>query len=1050
MKAINLRKYAAAFYALAWLAGSSNAHAQTPAFSYTHAYNIPSQAKIDQVVNNIAIVLVIPKSALGIVFEQGEPDSLVLIAYAQGEEASRPRTADPERGEAAQNSPAPAAGGQHDAPQARHSDNISPLTGAAGNQPAVVNAHSNDYPNEESASVWVFDGREGFESPVDPFEAIEEVALQETEILPDQAVESAAVPEESVDDADAGAADEGEGMSTAAGRPSDMGHGSSGFSALYFQHDAPTPQEITQGFADDRVIVKFKSEGEYALRADPGILLESGEPFQYYVNSGSQSLDQLKQALQLKGARPVFGEGWREGLRTDEAQWVQSMARHSAAEKFEERSARVSGDAPMPDLTNTYVVYVPDNVDIKKVCEYLQSDPHVEYAVPDYVMRPEVFPNDPPNDTFYASFQWALENTGQNVNGQTGTADADIDASAAWPDALGNGIVVAVVDTGMVLTHEDLDAQIWSNPGETAGNGIDDDANGFVDDTRGWDFGNDDSNPTDFDGHGTHVSGTIAAEANNATGVIGVAPGVKIMPVKGFADDGTGFTSDLAAAVEYAAMNGADVINNSWGCSSQCPSNPVVEDAVRTAHGLGAVVVFAAGNDNQNVSNWSPNNMTEPIVVGGSDNRDDRYAFSNFGATVDVTAPAVDVGSTYLLDSPYFGYAFSTGTSMAAPHVSGVAALILEVASDAGMSITNEQVEAIIRQTAEDVGIANQGTGRLNAALATDFTNVLPVMSGGVDRNVETQSNLSFGVSASDPNGQTATLTAALSIGGAVTTIGATFTDNGNNTGTFSWTPTDGQAGSNPTIVFTATDPNGFVDTDSVNITVTLRQYCGDGTVDIGEECDDGNNTSGDGCTAACVDEFCGDGVENDGASEQCDDGNVANGDGCSSTCQLESCGDGVVDIGEECDDSNLVSGDGCSSSCETEVCGNSRVDFGESCDDGNLVSGDGCTAACVDEFCGDGVDNNGSLEQCDDGNAVSGDGCSSMCLTEFCGDGVVNNNGTEECDDGNENEADGCNSMCEYSAICGNGSCDYGIGETCRTCWADCGSCRGGSRPAP
>ena len=189
--------------------------------------------------------------------------------------------------------------------------------------------------------------------------------------------------------------------------------------------------------------------------------------------------------------------------------------------------------------------------------------------------------------------------------------------------------------------------------------------------------------------------------------------------------------------------------------------------------------------------------------------------------------------------------------------------------------------------------------------------------------------------------------------------------------------------------------------------------YCGDGIVQDTEECDDGNNDDGDGCSANCtIEPYCGDGVVDTG--EECDDGNNVDGDGCSATCTVEPyCGDGVVDSNEECDDGNNVDGDGCSANCTTEpFCGDGNLDPGEGCDDGNNVNGDGCSADCtVEPYCGDGVVDDG--EQCDDGNNVDGDGCSSTCMTEpYCGDGVVDPG--EQCDDGNNDDGDGCSATCE------------------------------------
>ncbi len=192
-------------------------------------------------------------------------------------------------------------------------------------------------------------------------------------------------------------------------------------------------------------------------------------------------------------------------------------------------------------------------------------------------------------------------------------------------------------------------------------------------------------------------------------------------------------------------------------------------------------------------------------------------------------------------------------------------------------------------------------------------------------------------------------------------------------------------------------------------------EFCGDNVVQPGETCDDGNDVSGDGCDATCEAEFCGDGVLQ--AGEQCDDGNFLGNDGCSNTCAIEVCGDGVRQTGEQCDDGNTAGDDGCSAACRTESCGDGVKQITEQCDDANNVSGDGCNAACRVEFCGDGTRQ--GAEQCDDGNNAGGDGCSATCVTERCGDGIKQ--GAEQCDDGNAAANDGCTATCRVE-ICGDG----------------------------
>ena len=222
--------------------------------------------------------------------------------------------------------------------------------------------------------------------------------------------------------------------------------------------------------------------------------------------------------------------------------------------------------------------------------------------------------------------------------------------------------------------------------------------------------------------------------------------------------------------------------------------------------------------------------------------------------------------------------------------------------------------------------------------------------------------------------------------------------------------------------------------------------FCGDGEIDAGEECDDGNTLPGDGCNELCEDEVpapaCGDGILQ--AGEQCDDGNTVPGDGCDALCQDEPvpgfCGDGEIDAGEECDDGNTLPGDGCNELCEDEVpapaCGDGILQAGEQCDDGNTVSGDGCDALCRDEpepgFCGDGEVDAG--EACDDGNTLPGDGCSELCEDEVpapaCGDGILQ--AGEQCDDGNTADGDGCSAFCtDESAPTG---CTPAPAPDCRT----------------
>ncbi|MBD2126175.1 DVUA0089 family protein [Microcoleus sp. ZQ-A2] len=272
-----------------------------------------------------------------------------------------------------------------------------------------------------------------------------------------------------------------------------------------------------------------------------------------------------------------------------------------------------------------------------------------------------------------------------------------VKAPEAWAKGFtGEGIVVAVIDTGVDYKHPDLDANIWVNEGEIAGNGIDDDSNGYIDDTQGWDFVDGDNDAMDLKGHGTHVAGTIAAEKNDF-GVTGVAYDAKIMPVRVLNAEGSGSWSNVAAGIKYAADNGADVINLSLGGGYSSE----IEDAVEYATAKGAVVVMAAGNSAGNQPGFPANLANQwGVAVGAVDNTNKMAGFSNKAGSTEldyVVAPGSQVYST----TPGNTYSTFNGTSMATPHVAGVAALMLS----ANPNLTPAEVESILTKTANPTGI---------------------------------------------------------------------------------------------------------------------------------------------------------------------------------------------------------------------------------------------------------------------------------------------------------------------------------------------------------
>ncbi len=316
-----------------------------------------------------------------------------------------------------------------------------------------------------------------------------------------------------------------------------------------------------------------------------------------------------------------------------------------------------------------YRVALPNGVTVAQGIAYYDRQVYVRYAQPDYQVSLSKTPNDP---SF--SQQWGLNNSGQSG----GTADADIDAPDAWNISTGSGkTIVAVIDTGVDYTHPDLAANIWTNPGEIAGNGIDDDHDGFVDDVHGWDFANNDSNPMDDNGHGTHVAGIIGAVGNNGIGVDGVNWRVQIMALKFLGASGTGSLSNAIRALNFAVAHGATVSNNSYSGGGYYQA---FYDAVKAAQAKGHIFVAAAGNGSVNTDTSpaypSSYNLDNIVSVAAVDRNDKLASFSNYGVgTVDIAAPGVNIYSTYKNDN----YVAMSGTSMAAPFVTGAIALLRDL-----------------------------------------------------------------------------------------------------------------------------------------------------------------------------------------------------------------------------------------------------------------------------------------------------------------------------------------------------------------------------------
>ncbi|HEY7761644.1 MAG TPA: S8 family peptidase [Actinomycetota bacterium] len=371
------------------------------------------------------------------------------------------------------------------------------------------------------------------------------------------------------------------------------------------------------------------------------------------------------------------------------------------------------------------VVDVPAGTSVAAAAERLSRDPTVAWAEPNWYRRPLVEPNDP-------LLQWSITGATQ--------------VTEAWDVEAGDpSTVIAIIDTGTQLNHPDLDSNLWTNAGETPANSTDDDGNGFKDDIHGWDFVTNDASPLDADGHGTHVAGIAGAEWNNGAGGSGVCPECSLMILRAGTEGGGFKSSDVVAAVRYAADNGADVINLSiggpqWGKAER--------NALKYANGKGVLIVAAAGNEYRNndtidYSDGFPAGPSYPasydlpglISVAASTQGEGYAGFSNVGRySVDLAAPGVLIPSTV----PGNDYGLMSGTSMASPFVAGLAGLL----RSANPSMTPVQMKNAILNGIDKPGLKTGRSitnGRVNAlaAISTpDTSNASPkhdgVMSGAV------------------------------------------------------------------------------------------------------------------------------------------------------------------------------------------------------------------------------------------------------------------------------------------------------------------------------
>jgi len=419
------------------------------------------------------------------------------------------------------------------------------------------------------------------------------------------------------------------------------------------------------------------------------------------------------------------------------------------ARRFAARRARAPLAGPIPDLENVYRVRLAEGSDVLAALAQVASDPDVLYAEPNFLVAIDATPLPVlpfvPDDRYVTqdgvywsegawaqAFPdlWGIEDVAAVAGWNTFDADGsgDFEPGEVRP---GEGVVVAVIDTGLDSEHPEIAANVWRNPGEIPDNGIDDDANGFVDDVAGWDFVDDDGEPEDAHGHGSHVAGTIAAVGNNGAGVIGVAPWAKILPLKGLDAGGVGSIVDLARAVRYGVDAGADVLSNSWGGSFD---SRLLGDAFEYARTLGVISLASAGNSSADVRTATPANLDSVIAVAAIGPDHVKAGFSNFGRGIELSAPGVSVlslnanGGASVLAEAFperivdGDYLWLHGTSMACPHVAGMAAVLLSSRPDDSALDVRGRLRAGARSLAAEnpdfEGLLGGGRADLSGSLA--------------------------------------------------------------------------------------------------------------------------------------------------------------------------------------------------------------------------------------------------------------------------------------------------------------------------------------------
>jgi len=368
---------------------------------------------------------------------------------------------------------------------------------------------------------------------------------------------------------------------------------------------------------------------------------------------------------------------------------------------------------------DTYILELNSSKPIEELIELYKKTGLFEYVEPNYVGNGHGFQTTPNDNNF--NRQWSHYNDG-TFSLSNSTTDADIDTDLAWDITKGDpNLIVAILDSGAKLDHPEFSGRIWMNTNENQ-NGTDTDSNNYIDDTNGWDFVNDDNDPTDDHGHGTNVTGIALASGNNSIGYAGVNWNSKIMICKILDNNNSGFYSWWAEAIYYAVDNGASVINMSVGGNG---SSTLLENAINYAYDNNVPVVVSTGNQNSVIE--YPAKYTNAFAIGSTNPDDTRSvpffwsatSGSNFGSELDFVAPGNYIyGLSYSSNTNYNSY--WGGTSQAAPHVAGLISLLLSVEP----SLSVSEIRTILEESSEDqVGDSNDtsgwdqyyGHGRINA-----------------------------------------------------------------------------------------------------------------------------------------------------------------------------------------------------------------------------------------------------------------------------------------------------------------------------------------------